>query len=195
MPSHFIAIDTETTGFPPRRPAAEALAHWEAWDGCRVVQIAWQVYEDADEAGHLAEKVASAVYVVRPDGFTIPERAAAIHGYTTERAMAEGVDIGEALAALAATMAAYPDAIFVAHNMDFDAGIIVAELARARMVEAETFVAARKHCTMVSNTPPKGRWPRLGVLYQTIFGREMDGAHSADGDAQACASIYMASRS
>jgi DNA polymerase III epsilon subunit-like protein len=187
MPSHFIAIDTETTGFPPRRPAAEALAHWEAWDGCRVVQIAWQVYEE--ESG---KNVATGVHVVRPDGFTIPERAAAVHGYSTERAMAEGVDIGEALAAFAATMAAYPDATYVAHNMDFDAGIIVAELARARMVEAETFVAARKHCTMVTNTPPKGRWPRLGVLYANLFGHEMEGAHTADGDAQACAAIYMA---
>ncbi|HQN80738.1 MAG TPA: hypothetical protein PLB64_06750, partial [Kiritimatiellia bacterium] len=55
------------------------------------VQLAWLL---CDEAGN---ELASASRIIRPQGYTIPPAAARIHGITTERALAEGVVLADAL--------------------------------------------------------------------------------------------------
>jgi DNA polymerase-3 subunit alpha len=196
MPSHFIAIDLETTGLPPKLAPSAAVTDWARWAPCRAVQMAWIVYGagGGDEAApDTPQPVSTNVYIISPDGFAIPEQAAAIHGFTTERATSEGLAVRDVMEAFVETMQDYPDAVYVAHNMEFDAGVVAAELARAGMVgAAKAWVAAPKVCTMLANTRPGCRWPRLSVLYEEVFGRPMAGAHSADGDARACAEIYMA---
>jgi DNA polymerase III epsilon subunit-like protein len=78
-------FDTETTGFPlfkepsddPRQP--------------HLVDIAALLH---DELGNLVDSFEA---IIRPDGWTIPDEAAAIHGITNEMAMDMGIPEAEAL--------------------------------------------------------------------------------------------------
>lgn len=89
--SKVLYFDTETTGVK---------------DDARIVQLAWS-FGGKDKN-----------YIIRPDGFEIPAEASAIHGITTERAMAEGVPIADAMKEFLedAMQAEY----MCAHNIDFD---------------------------------------------------------------------------
>ena len=114
-----VFFDTETTGLPKKFGAkAEDL---DAWAPARLVQLSWIVDRDGDEIGF-------GDLVVRPDGFVIPAEASAIHGITQERAEKEGVECKRAVYYFlgAARMA---DEI-VGHNVEFDLGVVGAELIR-----------------------------------------------------------------
>src|SRR6185436_10750455 len=72
----YLFFDTETTGLSRES---------------RMVQIAWVL------CGHDGEEISRACHIIRPEGFSIPRDATAIHGITTERAMAQGIPLAEAL--------------------------------------------------------------------------------------------------
>jgi DNA polymerase III epsilon subunit-like protein len=115
----YLFFDTETTGIPRNyRAAVSDLQNWP-----RLVQLAWLLIDDE------THEAASAEYIARPAGFTIPGDAARIHGITTEIAAEKGVDIKAILDAVV------PDigkaSVLVAHNMSFDEKILGAELLRA----------------------------------------------------------------
>ena len=82
-----LVYDTETTGLP--RDWNAPLTDGENWP--RLVQLAWQLHSPDGKL------VSRGNRIVRPDGFTIPFNAAKVHGITTERAEAEGVDLDSAL--------------------------------------------------------------------------------------------------
>jgi DNA polymerase III epsilon subunit-like protein len=75
---HILIFDTETTGF--KKP--------------RLVQLAWRIY---DRSGTLISKDC---YLVKPQRFKIPARATAIHGFSTEDAIADGITIRKVLKVL-----------------------------------------------------------------------------------------------
>ena len=79
----YLFFDTETTGLPKnwKAPITD-LNNWP-----RMVQLAWLLY---DNSGTLLNKEA---YIIRPDGFTIPEESCRVHGITTQRALDEGVPL------------------------------------------------------------------------------------------------------
>lgn len=82
-----LIFDTETTGVPRNYKApASDLDNWP-----RLVQLAWIL---AEEDGTPIEEIE---YIVRPNGFSIPLAASAIHGITTETAMNRGVDLIEVM--------------------------------------------------------------------------------------------------
>lgn len=167
-----MVLDTETTG-----------VHAD----CRLVQLAWRVH---DAAGALLEAHA---LVVAPDGFEIPAGAAAVHGFTTARALAKGRPLGEVLRAFRATFRACPGATYVAHNMAFDDRVLRSELRRAGLrALLRDWRAAPKHCTL--NALPRGPSRALGAAYRAAFGRDFDGAHTADADAAACAALFFHAR-
>jgi DNA polymerase III epsilon subunit-like protein len=176
-------FDTETTGIPRdyRAPASD-LANWP-----RLVQIAWL---EVDEDGR---ELAGAEHVIRPDGFVIPPAAAAIHGITTERALAEGVSLADVLDALAPRILA-ADTLF-AHNIAFDEKIVGAELLRAgrdNVIEARprrcTMLESTRYCALPGRYGPK--WPTLAELHHKLFGEGFDGAHRALADVRATARCY-----
>ena len=83
----YLIFDTETTGLPLRDNAPlEELDNWP-----RLVQLAWQVH---DVTGKFVE---ARNFIIKPDNFTIPYNAEKVHGISTEKAIAEGVDINEVL--------------------------------------------------------------------------------------------------
>ena len=93
--------------------------------------------------------------MVRPDGFAIPARAAAVHGITTERALAEGQPISAVLADFARDLRALRPAAVVAHNARYDLPIVAAEF--ERLGAPDPCRRLRVLCTMLQC---RAAWPR-----------------------------------
>lgn len=182
----YLIFDAETTGIPEDRTAPSSDT--DNWT--RVVQLAWAVFSDEDGA---STDVSS--FVARPDGFTIPEKAARIHGITTARAKEEGHHINEVLGAFYGALRGADG--LVAHNMAFDAPTVGAEFFRA--VGKDPLEDRPQTCTMKETTQlcglssPGGygyKWPTLQELHWELFGHGFASAHDAGADVAACASCF-----
>jgi DNA polymerase III subunit epsilon len=176
-------FDTETTGLPKNYKAPITdLNNWP-----RLVQLAYLLY-DAD--GNL---ISSKDYLIKPDGFTIPEGASRIHGITTERAINFGIPI-------ATVLSQFNDLVnkcevMVAHNISFDEKIVGSELIRNGM--ANTLALKKKICTMQSTTDfcaisgyYGNKWPKLSELHYKLFNIGFDEAHDASVDIKATAKCF-----
>jgi DNA polymerase III epsilon subunit-like protein len=185
-----IVLDTETTGFPSRRYQPASSYHF--WNSCRLVQIAWQLHDD-DDGGALVSRTE---LVVKPDGFSIPN--AHIHGITVEFANEHGVPISAVVEALRAALTADVSAI-VAHNVEFDNGVVLAEMYRLGGDAAADVISRWRsipqHCTMrMAMTTPTDKWLKLSELYARLFPDEPPPSrlHRADVDVELCAKCYFA---
>lgn len=191
-----LAFDFETTGFPNFKDPSDHP------DQPHAVQIGAVLY-DLDAR----EEVEAIEVIVRPAGWIIPDEAAAVHGITTERALAEGIP--EALAFDELLRLWNPDAPHprVAHNRSFDDRIARIGFKRYMGEEcADAWKAAPGHCTAVLATPivkcpptakmiaaRRNHWktPTLTEAYEHFFGEGFDGAHSALADCRACLRVYL----
>jgi DNA polymerase III epsilon subunit-like protein len=180
-----MVVDTETTGLPPRYAPVEAL---EAWEKCRVVQIAWEIY---DEAG---KHISSECYIIRPDGYTIRPEVTRIHGISHTHAEQHGIPFDVIIDRLACALPRVKR--IVAHNISFDDRVVQAELYRYCDTEVKKKVMTQwrekqKLCTMLRGTKPGEKWPKLVDLYKRYFGgAPSEEMHRADADVRACARIY-----
>ena len=188
------AFDTETTGMvdwnlPSTDPAQPHL-----------VQLAGILFDLRDY-----RTVSTMSVIVRPDGWTIPNDAAAVHGIDQANAGYLGVSLENAVM-LFCDLAARAD-ILLAHNLDFDR--IVMEAAKARVdaiFGVEPTLPWQAHhqsiCTKVHSTDvlklPKttGRhggykWPSLNECYQHFYGIDVEGAHDALTDVRACINVFV----
>ena len=186
-----IVLDTETTGFPSRRYQPPSSFHF--WNACRLVQSAWQIHDD-DADGALLGREA---LVVKPDGFDIPN--AHIHGITTEFATEHGVSISAVVDALKTALAGV--SVIVAHNVEFDNGVVLAELYRLGGGDAADVISLWRsipqRCTMrMAMTTPTDKWLKLSELYTRLFPDEPPPSrlHRADADVELCAKCYFAMR-
>ncbi len=174
----FIFFDTETTGVP--RDYKAPTTDTNNWP--RMVQLGWILMDG--EGNKLSQKD----YIIRPDGYTIPDDAVRIHGITTQRALEEGRDLA---AVVDEFLADFDQATFiVGHNIDFDKKILGAEL--IRLHRPDVMNSKRTYCTMQAGTdfcriPGKYgyKWPKLQELYIKLFGHDFDGAHNAMSDIEA----------
>ena len=179
----YLFFDTETTGLPRSWNApVTALDNWP-----RLGQLAYMAY---DGEGGL---IAAVDTIVKPQGFTIPVESSRIHGITTERALAEGRDLGSVLRDFKALLD--PARYLVAHNISFDEKIIGAEFLRNGLPD----IPAAKHkiCTMHSTTEycaipgPRGyKWPKLTELHRKLFNADFSEAHNAAADIAATAKCF-----
>ena len=191
--SLIIAFDTETNGLPlfsepssdPRQP--------------HLVQIAAVLFEEDSR-----KTVATLDVVIRPDGWTIPDEVAAIHGITTERAAEVGVSEVTALSLFDELWKVADRRL--AYNESFDARIMRIAYKRYRndaeadAWKAGTAICAARLATPIVKMPPtqamvaSGRrypkMPKLSEAYQHFIGKPLDGAHSALVDVQACLAVY-----
>lgn len=176
----YLVFDTETTGkadfkLPPEDPVQP-----------RLVQLGAILYEDTHVMAELN-------LIVRPNGFTIPDEAAKVHGITTEKALAFGVD--EKLALLCFSALLEKAETLVAHNIQFD-GIVI-----GRAYHIHNLIIpppAKKVCTMHSMTdvckisgPYGPKWPSLMEAFVHVTGSPFDGAHDAMADVRACAKVFQ----
>lgn len=188
-----LIFDTETTGLPPRGLQFKRAhsGNFLAWRSCRIVQIAWEV---RDMKGVILTRES---FLINPDGFDIPEQATAIHGITTERAKAEGVQMHSVISKLMSDISTWNVHIVVAHNIDFDSNVLLAEMYTLQMSnEKAIWKAMKKECTMRMGTLPGKRWSKLSVLYESICGpivpEVLEKLHDAATDVSLCADIYFA---
>lgn len=190
-----LAYDTETTALVLfDQPSEDPLQPHIVQLGARLV--------DLD-----SRRIVSTLDVIcRPEGWTIPDEAAAIHGITTEHALTVGVP--ESLAVEMLLDMHRCAARRVAHNQGFDQRIV--RIACKRFFDpasAEEWEAGKAECTATMATPIKkmpptarmraaGRHhhktPNLGEAYRFFTGRALEGAHSALVDVDACIACYFA---
>ena len=190
--------DTETTGLPLFKEPSEHP------DQPHIVQVA-AFLVDLDTR----ETLASMDVIVQPDGWTIPDDVAAIHGITNEKAAALGVPEDLAIDMLLALHS--KATVRIAHNEQFDARIL--RIGAKRFIDphategeplfSDEWKEAPAECTCalarpILQLPPtakmKGgfKMPTLMEAYQHFFGQEFPGQHTARGDALARMRVYFA---
>ena len=185
----YLVFDTETTGLPPYRKVqqskeiASPLKYLKHWDECRIVEIAWLLY---DEQGNCLKKED---YIIQPKDYIIPDEASRIHGITHEMAIENGIDMEIVLNFFASDLAEAD--VLVAHNMDFDYNVLLSEWLRYTPSTKDPLIMIPKICTMKDFLNPNERWPRLADLYYKYTGKPFFQQHRALGDAMACASILF----
>lgn len=137
-------------------------------------------------------------YVIKPEGWIVPPETAAIHGITTEIALATGIPVAEVIEKIK-PLFEQADTI-VCHNTGFDCRLIRILCKRNGMEDwTEPKV---KHCTMLKSTsivkaPRKDgkagvKWPTLGECMKHFFNEDSiaGGAHNAKNDMSATYRLY-----
>lgn len=191
--NYAIFYDTETTGFPngklhddPSQPhIVQLAAHLVDMDTRKTVQ--------------------SMDVIVKPDGWSIPDEVTAIHGITTEHALEVGIPENTVIAMF---LGMWNGRMRVAHNEEFDAKILrIACMRFAGISCADTWRKGSAECTSdlsidILDLPPSDRMiragyngpkkPRLSEAYKHFTGNELENAHSAIADVNACVDVYWA---
>jgi DNA polymerase-3 subunit epsilon len=193
--------DTETTGLPLFKDPSDHPGQ------PHIVQLAALLVDPESR-----ETIASMDVIVRPDGWTIPEEVAAVHGITTEIAEAVGITEKQAVETFIELWRG-PGRTRIGHNEQFDARIV--RIALKRFVDtpgevlpmSDEWKGAPAECTARMSTPicalpptekmvragfNKFKTPNLGEAYRHFTGRELQNAHSAMADVRACRDVYFA---
>jgi DNA polymerase III epsilon subunit-like protein len=173
----YLFFDTETTGVPAGA------------DNVHMVQLAWLLTDDTGEVR------AQADFIVRPDGFVIPDEVAKIHGITQARAMTEGRPLDSVMLPFIAALR-FPVRL-VGHNINFDLLIARKELTDRLGWEDETY-GKETLCTMRASTdlcmiPRQGggwKFPKLSELYRKLFSCDFENVHNARADIEATAKCF-----
>ena len=181
----YLFFDVETTGFPKKwnRP------HTDTFNWPRMVQIAWMHF------GEDQQLIEAEDYIIKPEGFEIPYEAERLHKIDTEKAKEEGADLKEVLQKFTKVVDAAE--YVIAHNMNFDANVVGAEMVR-KSVETRLF-SSEQYCTMQESTwycklPGKGgryKWPTLMELHVKLFGERFKEAHNARVDTEITAKCFF----
>lgn len=177
-----LTFDTETTGLPD----------WKTPSGGdnqpHLVQLG-AILADEDTR----EVIDTLNVIIKPDGWVIPENTIEIHGISNERALAEGIPESEAFQRLMAMWAGHKRA---SHNRTFDQRIIRIAAKRYGTEEQQEAWAdkATYTCTAFGSRPivklPKNKLPKLAEAYKFFTGKEIENAHTAMADAEACLAVY-----
>jgi DNA polymerase III epsilon subunit-like protein len=184
----YLFVDTETTGLPTVRHAAP----WDFANWPRLVEIAWLLVDGE------RRETAAASYIIKPRGFIVPWDAVQKHGITTDMALRQGVEIRTALDAFVKDLRRA--AVLVAHNIEYDQGILGAELLRAGY--PNYLYNKKRICTMQSATAYCGipgrygdyKYPKLSELHCKLFSHPYREVHRALPDVRAVEQCYFALR-
>lgn len=173
----FLAFDCETSGLPKHRKCG--YKNLEAFDSCRLVSLA-VVEFDAEH-----KEIGSWHFIVKPDGFQV--KATEIHGITHEQALREGRSFEDIYVDISIMFSEIPT--IVGHNLEFDINCLSSEIYR-RGLDIEFMQKINPVCTLKMTKNIYFEPRKLSVLYQDLFGRELEGAHDALNDSRAAGVIY-----
>lgn len=184
---NILIFDTETTGFVDFKKPCD--------DPCqpRIVQIAAVLVEVPNWTPRAVLSL-----LVKPDGFTIPPQAEAVHGITTCIATQCGVSCSYALHVFMKLYdLSHEQWAFIA---DYDRAVIQGELTRLdRLAECERLNTAQDCmkpltdiCKLPSKYPGKYKWPKLEEAYRHFIGTDMPYAHDALMDVQGTIKVLRA---
>lgn len=190
-----IFFDTETQGLPRFSDPSEHPGQ------PHIVQLAAALV-DLDTR----KTISSMDVIVKPDGWTIPDEVAAVHGITTEMAGDLGVPEHEALDMF---MGLWKGRTRIAHNETFDARII--RIAQHRFCfgppQLDEWSRGAAECTAklatpILKLPPTAKMraagrnhyktANLGEAYEFFTGKPLENAHSAMADVKGCMAVYFA---
>lgn len=182
-------FDTETTGMVDFRmpPDHESQPH--------LVQLGLLLTEnDGTER--------ACVSVIVNPGVPIPVAASDIHGITDEIAKLCGIKPVGSVGIFFGLRAKVD--VLVAHNVDFDLAVMQSAAIRVdQRALADSLNIVKTVCTMKAATPvckiphanPRGpedyKWPKLEECVRHFFGEELEGAHDAMVDVQACKRVFF----
>lgn len=192
-----LIYDTETTGLPKWSDPSEHP------DQPRVVQLCAELVDQDSR-----EVVAALHSIIKPNGWTVPDEVAAIHGITTEKAEAVGIPMPRVIELF---MDMWNRAFMrVAHNESFDARMMRIEIMRdagGSPEDADRWKEGKAFCTMTNSTkiinlPPSEKMiaagrrgpkpPSMAEAYQHFTGKPLENAHNATADTAACRAVFFA---
>lgn len=191
-----LCFDVETTGLPlfsepsedPRQP--------------HIVQLGAILFDV-----NTREELQVLDAIIKPEGWTIPDDVAAIHGITTERALAEGRLADDVLGEFLAMWKSDGGLVRMGFNESFDARLVrIALFRHFDQAAADNWKTGLAHdvmkvCTPICKLPPTAKMvaarrggqfksPKLSEAYEHFFGEKLEGAHSALVDARATLRIH-----
>jgi DNA polymerase-3 subunit alpha len=189
-----IFFDVETTGLPDKKQ------NWETDFMLfpHIVQISWK----SSETGIMKD------YIIKPEGYEIPEEAVMIHGITTERASDEGIYFDNIILNLIAGFERAER--IVGHNIYFDTSVIKANIKRYAFQNTpypekltnkaiEAFHKSKRIDIMMKtisfcNIPQKNgkgkKYPTLQELHRILFNESFN-AHNSKDDVLAVERCYF----
>ncbi len=160
-----LIFDTETTGLPRSRTSAEAGPN--NWP--HIVSISWIVLDT-----HSNTELTRHSYIIKPNGWTIPQESVDIHGITTEQANLVGKNLFDVMGEFITESC---DA-WLAHNLEFDFGVVLNAVLWDLKLRFP-YIPQKKFCSMlltkdICKIPGKFRGykpPKLKELYYHAFGK------------------------
>ena len=184
-----LVFDTETTGLPLRNDKRDLSnpKDFEKYDKARLIEIAYKIISGDDNGLMLT-------YNTLVKNETLEIENSHIHGITTEMVLEEGKHICDLLDELLEDMKTYNVQKIVAHNIEFDINIVLAECYRyGKQDLLERFLNANKFCTMKEGQKllMLQKYPKLTELYYRIFNKTFSNQHSALADCEACLECYI----
>jgi len=191
-----LIFDTETTGLPKQIKYNKYYSYTDLnkYDSCRIVSICWYIYDDTNN-------IKSFYNIIKPNDFIIDNNSIAckINGITQEIANDKGINITDMFDQLKEDL--YDIDRIIAHNINFDKHILLAELFRHNKQDIiDLFLTKELYCTMEHGMPITNikfknsnnlKSPKLIELYKHFYNEEFDGAHNAEADVIACARCYF----
>lgn len=180
----YLFFDTETTGLPKDWNAPiKDLNNWP-----RIVQIAWVEY---DKKRNL---ISQGDYIIKPEGFNIPQEVSRIHKIFQDDAVELGYPLKKVLNVFNSIID--KSEYIIAHNINFDDKVLSAEFLREYITSS--LPEKKKICTMESTIEftniPNARgglkFPSLADLSRKLFGEAFKDAHNALIDIQNTAKIF-----
>ena len=199
MAKYNIIIDTETTGLPKSRGYGHTPNYTELnnYKDCRLVQIAWII---CDNEGDIKSQKS---FLIKPNGFVVPESATKIHKITNKNAVDNGIPFELMVAELSESIKYWKPTKIIAHNLKFDINVLLSELHRNNyQTMIEVINLMKGICTMETGKPlcniicnnRRGeyvKFPSLPELYKYLFEVDMEVKHEALYDTQKCLECYI----
>ena len=192
-----LIFDCETTGLPGKGKNYE----FDYMEFPYIVQLAWKFTRK--------DKVKN--FIIKPEGYKIPEDVIKLHGITTKYALSEG-DYFENVIRKFIDDCLFSD-IIVGHNIHFDTSMIKANVLRLlkgsgkytmpdnyitimanaldKSKRVDTMMKTIKFCNFCIPGSKRLKFPKLSELYFKLFGEEMTGAHNAVNDILATERCYL----
>jgi DNA polymerase III alpha subunit (gram-positive type) len=180
-------MDVETTGLIKKRGLTPNSKNLNMFPN--IVQFSWGLYTESGECKQIKD------YIIKPNNWTVGE-SVKYHGISQERALAEGVDIKEALSDYKHDIDNHCS-LLVCHNMTFDKTVVVSELMRLNMTvnnvnECCTMLDTINYCKLMPMVRGGYKWASLEQLYRKCFNAEIENAHNSYYDVVNTAKCYFA---
>lgn len=178
---NILFFDIETTGLPDRNAKYDDFEKFPF-----VVSLSW-IFNGVEHD-----------YIIKPEGYEIPEQTTQIHGITTEYALKNGTPFRDVIVKFIADSinAQY----IVAHNIYFDTSIVKANSIRYmgkdyydlfvdsalnKDKRIDTMMKTIKFVGAKFQNGRSGKYPTLEELYDKLFPGETFNAHTSIDDVRA----------